>query len=125
MKAVKHGEYDYTFFINSLELEQLKESSLEGKLWNREYPYDCLGTKVLLRSVTGDDRCYCGSAGSDFERTEFWIQEIIYHRIQENGRCIGMIYDGGGDRIDIINYEEEGRCGDLWYEDLMRDLKLI
>ncbi len=125
MKAVKHGEDDYIFFVNSSELKQLKESSLEGELWNREFPYDCIGTKVLLRPATCDDRCYFGGGGSDFEKKEFWIQEIIYNRIQKNGHCIGIIYDGGGNRIDIINYEVESKSDDPWYEDLMRDLRLI
>ncbi len=125
MKAVKHGEDDYIFFVNSSELEQLKESSIEGELWNREFPYDCLGKKVLLRLATDDDRCYCGGGGSDFDKKEFWIEEIIYNRIQENGRCVEVRYDGGGNKIDIINYEEESKSDDPWYRFLMKDLGLI
>ncbi|MEA2004182.1 MAG: hypothetical protein U9O53_04470 [archaeon] len=125
MKAVKHGEYDYTFFVNSSELEKLKGFSLEGELWNREFPYDCLGTKLLLRLATDDDICHFATAGSDFERREFWIREVIYHRVQENGRCVEVRYDGGGNKIDIINYEEEGKRDDPWYGGLMEDLELI
>ena len=126
MKAVQHGKYDYTFFIDTLELERLKESSLEGKLWNREFPYDCFEKKVvILRPATDDDRCYCGGAGSDFEKKGFWIVKSVYDRILENGHCIGIIYDGGGNRIDIINYEVESKSDDPWYESLMEDLKLI
>lgn len=105
MKVTKLGEFDYDLFINNSEIEKLKDSPLVGKLWNRDYPHDCLDKKIILRLADRGDSVFCGGAGSNFERTEFWIKESVYNHLIEMGRIIGVRYDTGGNKINIFNYE--------------------
>ena len=108
MKVTKIGDFDYDFFINASEAKKLKNSSLVGKLWNRSYPYNCLDKEIVLRLATENDGVFCGGAESNLERTEFWIKKFIYERLIKNGRIIGARYDGGGNKLNIFNYEYKG-----------------
>ena len=80
-----------------------------------------LREKIILRLATDEDETSCGGSGSNFERTEFWINENLYDRLQQNGAVLGSRYDSGGSKIDIINYE----IRQDWYGFLMKDLGLI
>ena len=125
MKVVKYGEFDYIFFINNSELEDLKKLSLEGQFWNCEYPYECFNKKVSLRLALDSDTFVSGGGGCNSERTEFWVVEKIYDGIKQKGSFMGGRYDTHGNKFDIINYEYKIIDGDISYRFLRRDLDLI
>ncbi|MCK4730597.1 MAG: hypothetical protein KAT28_04715 [Candidatus Aenigmarchaeota archaeon] len=129
MKVIKYdsnGDLDFTLFINNQEAEKLEKDIIMGELYNREWPYDNLKKKIILRLAEKGERtnsygcCYYTFLERPDSYREFCIAQRLYERLKENGRIFGARYDGRN-KMDVVNYEIEK----VEYYFQMKDLDLL
>ncbi len=113
MKVVEsnsNGDLDFTIFINNREVKEMETTPVTGELYNKEWPYNNLEKKIILRLAEDDERTNAWGCCYFLERPdsyrEFCIAQGLYEILKENGRIFGARYDSCN-KMDVVNYEIE------------------
>lgn len=113
MIAVRIGDWkgiydkDLVFFVNRKDVESLENyrksenlSCITGELFSR-FPYERLNDKISLR-VDDDSRATAWGAGLGSDG--FFIRTFVFYGLKNTGSYLGAVYDTFGDEINRKNY---------------------